>query len=160
MTWVILKKMYIDRKTGNVYDPQPTKVKSILLPKEIRNNPEYVEVLEEGEEQSKNYVKKYVPLEEAEVETVEINKPENEREIKVETEMKINYEENKEILEKLNINEASFDELLKLPYVGRNLAAKIVEERAKQQFKDLMDLKSRVALKFGAKWEDLHIRFE
>lgn len=160
MTWAILKKMYIDRKTGNVYDPQPTKIKLQLIPKEIRNNPEYVEILEEGEEKPKNYVKKYVPLDEAEVETVEINIPENEKDIKVKATMQVTYDDNKQVLEKLNINEASFDELVKLPYVGRNLAAKIVEERQKQQFKDLMDLKSRVALRFGAKWEDMHIKFE
>lgn len=50
MTWVILKKRYIDHKTGNVYHPRTVKIRAKTLPIEIRNNPEYVEILEEEDE--------------------------------------------------------------------------------------------------------------
>lgn len=144
---VILIKTYIDRTRGNLYPASPTPIDELLLPPEIRDNPEYVQPVGS---KTKN-----LPADDLEVQTVRIERKDDEEKPSIEIKQEVVYEEAKEQLEKININEASFDDLIKIPHVGKAIANKIIQERNKQLFTSIEDVVNRVPTKFGVNWSEI-----
>ena len=147
MAKVLLIKTYIDRLRGNLYPASPLPIDELLLPPEIRNNPEYVRPVD-------NPIST-VPADDTEIQTVELDqkidgtKP---NDVGIETKAYVSYSEAEEALNKININKADFDELIKIPHVGKAIANKIIQERNKAPFESIDDVTKRVPTKFGIEW--------
>lgn len=146
MRYVRLKKPYYDRKTSNYYYYGNDFVPEVMIPAEIRDNPEYVEYKAENESA--------VIAIEDEVTTTSINVEMSaddrivEPSLDEETIQINNYVKSEEIAEeaaeRIDVNTASEAELLKLKGVGKALAKRIVEERAKKRFESLEELNNRL----------------
>lgn len=150
MTKVILIKTYIDRTRGNLYPASPSPIDVALLPPEIRSNPEYVRPVDSPKPNT-------VPADDTEIQTIKLNQKINGvepvQEV-IETKTYVSYPEAKDALEKININEASFDDLVKIPHVGKAIANKIIQERNNAPFTSVEDIVKRVPTKFAVDWSE------
>ncbi|MFN7161419.1 MAG: ComEA family DNA-binding protein [Candidatus Gracilibacteria bacterium] len=148
MAKVLLIKTYVDRLRGNLYPSSDTPIDELLLPAEIRNDPNYVRSLDEEKPTS-------IPATDTEILETKLDTGLDKDDVKIEIDEKIVYEEVSEELKTIDINKADFEELLKLPHIGKAIANKIIQERNKRPFTSVEDLNARVPLKFGASWTDI-----
>jgi DNA uptake protein ComE-like DNA-binding protein len=161
-----LIKTYIT-KDGNIYYPGAYNA-SNPLPEEICHDPSYVKGAVD------QFVASQKPEPVAEVKSVVENKSSFEPETKTpglagetiinkrveSTETEIKPQVSVLKVESLNINSASYEEIVALKGVGKSIANKIIEYREASPFVNYTDLTERVPLSFGNNWEKFELEFE
>ena len=161
-----LIKTYIT-KDGNIYYPGEYNA-SDPLPEEICQDPSYVKGVVE------QFVKAQKPEPVAEAVSVVESKSSFEPETKTPglsgetilnkrveaTETEIKPQVSVPKVASININSASYEEIVALKGVGKSIANKVLEYREASPFVNYTDLTERVPLSFGNNWEKFELEFE
>ena len=164
LTFITMSKIFLLKtyttKDGNIYYPGEYDA-SNPLPFEILNNPLYVKqsVQEFVSEQKPKPVEEHISVNKQETKVDEVTGNFEINKTTKESDVEIKAVHSKEKVDKLKINEATFEQIQGLKGVGKVATNKVIEYRELAPFINYTDLNERVPLGFGNSWEKFEIEF-